>query len=93
MFCDHNQIGGTRMKTRITGGTIAVLAGVMLCGSATLAAEMKPALTLEMAKKMAAACETKATQEKWSTTAQTWFSSSTWTMHSKAASTSHSTRQ
>jgi glc operon protein GlcG len=65
MFCDHNQIGGTRMKTRMTGGMIAVVSGVMLCGSAAMAAEMKPALTLDMAKKMAAACETKATQEKW----------------------------
>ena len=53
------------MKTRMTGGIIAAVSGVMLCGSAAMAIEMKPALTLDMAKKMAAACEAKATQEKW----------------------------
>jgi len=50
---------------RITTGVLAAVSGAMLCGAAAMAVETKPALTLDMAKKMAAACEAKATQEKW----------------------------
>jgi glc operon protein GlcG len=55
-----------KMKsTRMIGGMLAAVSGVMLYGSAAMAIETKPALTLDLAKKMAAACEAKATQEKW----------------------------
>lgn len=42
-----------------------LLAGLTLCGSAAMAIETKPTITLDLAKKMAAGCETKAIQENW----------------------------
>ena len=54
------------MKTiRRVHGAVAVAAGLILCSSATMAFEKKPALKLDLAKKMAAGCEAKASQEKW----------------------------
>ena len=54
------------MKTiRRVHGAVAVAAGLVLCSSAGMAIETKPALTLDMAKKMVAACEAKAKQEGW----------------------------
>lgn len=54
------------MKTyRRVHGAVAVAAGLLLGSSASMAMEMKPDLTLDVAKKMAAACENKASQEKW----------------------------
>jgi glc operon protein GlcG len=54
------------MKTiRRVHGAVAVIAGLALCSSAAMAMEMKPELTLDLAKKMAAGCEAKANQEKW----------------------------
>ena len=50
------------MKSLVAG---AAFAAGLLCSSGAMAVEMKPALTLEVAKKMAAACESKANQEKW----------------------------
>jgi glc operon protein GlcG len=52
-------------STGICGGMLAAVSGAMLCGSAAMAIETKPVLTLDLAKKMAAGCEAKATQEKW----------------------------
>lgn len=46
-------------------GAVAVAAGLLLGGSAAQAMQTKPALTVDVAKKMAAACEDKAKQEKW----------------------------
>ena len=42
-----------------------LVAGLISCGSSAMAIETKPTLTLDLAKKMAAGCEAKATQEKW----------------------------
>ena len=42
-----------------------LLAGLMLCGSAAMALETKPTITLDLARKMAAGCEAKAKQENW----------------------------
>jgi hypothetical protein len=41
-------------------GAVAAVAGLLLCTSTGLALETKPTLTLDLAKKMAAACEAKA---------------------------------
>src|SRR5215471_19657155 len=46
-------------------GAVVAAAGFLLCGSTGMAIETKPTLTLDVAKKMAAACEAKAKQEKW----------------------------
>jgi glc operon protein GlcG len=46
-------------------GAVATAVGLLLCTSTGIALETKPTLTLDLAKKMAAACETKAKQEKW----------------------------
>lgn len=46
-------------------GTVAAIASLVLYSSTTMALETKPRLTLELAKKMAAACEAKAKQENW----------------------------
>jgi glc operon protein GlcG len=46
-------------------GAVAVAAGLLLYTSTGMALETKPTLTLDLAKKMAAACEAKAKQEKW----------------------------
>jgi len=46
-------------------GAVASVAGVILCGSAAMALETKPTLSLDLAKKMAAGCEAKAKQENW----------------------------
>jgi glc operon protein GlcG len=46
-------------------GALAATAGLLLCTSTGMALETKPTLTLDLAKKMAAACEAKAKQEKW----------------------------
>lgn len=54
------------MKTiRLVHGAVAAIAGLVLCSSASRAIETKPTLTLDLAKKMAAACEAKAKQEGW----------------------------
>jgi uncharacterized protein GlcG (DUF336 family) len=50
---------------KFVGGAVAAAAGLVLCTSAGMALETKPTLTLDLAKKMAAACEAKAKQEKW----------------------------
>jgi hypothetical protein len=92
----YNLLGETQMQsTRILNAIAVAALGAVLGGSAAMAVETKPTLTLDVAKKMAAGCEKKAAQEKWrlSTTAQTWCFSSTWTAHSRAASTSRSTRR
>lgn len=52
-------------RIRRVHGAVAVAAGLILCSSAAMALETKPALALDLAKKMAAACEAKANQEKW----------------------------
>ncbi len=51
--------------SRRVHGAIAAVAGLVLCSSAASALETKPTLTLDLAKKMAAACEAKAKQEGW----------------------------
>jgi glc operon protein GlcG len=51
--------------TSILDAVVALALGMALCGSAAMALETKPALTLDLAKKMAAGCEAKATQENW----------------------------
>lgn len=43
----------------------SVLLGLIACGSAAMALETKPTLTLDLAKKIAAGCEAKAKQENW----------------------------
>ena len=43
----------------------AVAAGLLLHTSTGMALETKPTLTLDLAEKMAAACDAKAKQEKW----------------------------
>jgi glc operon protein GlcG len=45
--------------------TSCVVIGLALSGSAAIALETKPTLTLDLAKKMAAGCEAKAKQENW----------------------------
>ena len=50
-----------KMIWRVCG----LLGGLILFGSAATAIETKPTITLDLAKKMAAGCEAKATQEKW----------------------------
>jgi glc operon protein GlcG len=44
---------------------LSTFASFVLCSSAPMAMETKPTLTLDLAKKMAAACEAKAKQENW----------------------------
>jgi uncharacterized protein GlcG (DUF336 family) len=44
---------------------VAVAAASALCSSVVMGMEMKPTLTLDLAKKMVAACEAKAKQEGW----------------------------
>jgi len=46
-------------------GAVAFVAGLVICSSAGMTAETKPAISLEMAKKMVAGCEAKAKQEGW----------------------------
>jgi glc operon protein GlcG len=54
------------MKTfRRVYGAVAITAGLCLCSSTVMAVEMKPGLTVDVAKKMVAACEAKAKQEGW----------------------------
>jgi glc operon protein GlcG len=50
---------------RLINCALAAASGAVVWGSAAMALESKPTLTLDLAKKMAAGCETKATQEKW----------------------------
>lgn len=45
--------------------TYIAVVGLALCGSAAIAIETKPTLTLDIAKKMAAGCEAKAKKENW----------------------------
>jgi glc operon protein GlcG len=45
--------------------TYFALVGLALSGSAAMAIETKPTLTLDLAKRMAAGCEAKAKQENW----------------------------
>jgi len=49
----------------IVRGALAAAAGLWLCTSNGMAVETKPTLTLDLAKKMAAACEAKAKEQKW----------------------------
>jgi len=54
------------MKTfHRVGGAMLIATGVLLCSSAAMAIETKPALTLDLAKKIAMGCEAKAQQEDW----------------------------
>ena len=54
------------MKTIVCiHGAIASAVGLLLSISTGTALETKPTLTFDLAKKMAAACEAKAKQEKW----------------------------
>jgi glc operon protein GlcG len=54
------------MKTvRRAHGAVAFAAGLVICSSAGMAAQTKPTLSLDVAKKMVAACEAKAKQEGW----------------------------
>ena len=54
------------MKTiRRVRGAVAAAAGLILCSSTAMAIGTKPTLTLDLAKKMVAACEAKAKQENW----------------------------
>ena len=46
-------------------GPVALATCLVICSSAGIAAETKPAINLDMAKKMVAACEAKAKQEGW----------------------------
>jgi glc operon protein GlcG len=46
-------------------GVVAFVAGLVICSSAGMTAQTKPTLSLDMAKKMVAACEAKAKQEGW----------------------------
>jgi len=46
-------------------GAMAVAAAAILCSSVAMGMETKPALTLDVAKKMVAGCEAKAKQEGW----------------------------
>src|SRR5215469_6957216 len=46
-------------------GPLALAACLVTCCPAAIAAETKPALSLDMAKKMVAGCEAKAKQEGW----------------------------
>jgi glc operon protein GlcG len=48
---------------RLAGAVAA--AGLVFSASTGMALDTKPTLTLDLAKKMAAACEAKAKQEKW----------------------------
>ena len=41
----------------IVGGAVAAAAGLLLCASTGMALQNQPELTLDVAKKMAAACE------------------------------------
>ena len=46
-------------------GPVMLAACLVICSSAGVAAENKPAINLDIAKKMVAACEAKAKQEGW----------------------------
>jgi glc operon protein GlcG len=46
-------------------GPVALATCLVICCSAGIAAETKPAINLDLAKKMVAACEAKAKQEGW----------------------------
>src|SRR5215472_13152424 len=46
-------------------GPLALAVCLVICCPAAMAAETKPALSLDMAKKMVAGCEAKAKQEGW----------------------------
>ena len=46
-------------------GPVALATCLVFCSSAGIAAETKPAVNLDIAKKMVAACEAKAKQEGW----------------------------
>jgi glc operon protein GlcG len=52
-------------SVHMVNGFAAAILGAALSSSAAMALEMKPTLTLELAKKMAAGCEAKAKQEQW----------------------------
>jgi uncharacterized protein GlcG (DUF336 family) len=63
---NNNLFGEADMKSiYMARGMVIVAVGAILCGSAAKALETKPTLSLVLAKKMAAACEAKANQEKW----------------------------
>ena len=47
------------------GRSMAAAVGLLLCGSAAMAMETKPVLTLDLARKMIAGCEAKAKSEGW----------------------------
>jgi len=50
---------------RRVNGAVAFVVGLVICSSAGMTAQTKPALGLDTAKKMVAACEAKAKQEGW----------------------------
>jgi len=52
-------------KAQSIFGALAISASALCGGSGAMALEMKPALTLDLAKKMADACEAKAKQQNW----------------------------
>jgi glc operon protein GlcG len=52
-------------KMKIICRACGLLAGLILCGSAAMAIETKPTITLDLAKKMAAGCTAKAKRENW----------------------------
>jgi glc operon protein GlcG len=51
--------------TKIICGAVAAAAGLLFFTANGMAVETKPTITLDVAKKMAAACEAKAKQQKW----------------------------
>jgi glc operon protein GlcG len=57
-------VGEDGMKN-IVCGAVAAAAGFFLCASTGMALPTQPELTLDLAKKMAAACEAKAKDQKW----------------------------
>ena len=52
-------------STHVFIGMMTAVSCTMLCGATSMALEARPTLSLELAKKMATACEAKADQEKW----------------------------
>src|SRR4051812_22468630 len=70
-LCDSPQLfrftiptrGITMKKTLLSASLAALLAG--LASNSAMALEQRPVLSLDVAKKMAAACEAKAKQENW----------------------------
>src|SRR5690348_9586374 len=62
-FVHHTLRGITMKKTLLSVSLATLLSG--LASSSAMALEQRPVLSLDVAKKMAAACESKAKQENW----------------------------